>query len=107
MPFQPGQSGNPGGRSKSRPFRDALMMEFASADDPVDVKAGSIRAVARALIMRALNPLDSGAISAIKEIADRIDGKVPQGITGDDEGDAIKMIHRIERVIVRPSDKNG
>jgi Family of unknown function (DUF5681) len=32
MPFQKGKSGNPGGRPKEKPFRDALRMEMLAAD---------------------------------------------------------------------------
>jgi len=33
MPFEKGKSGNPGGRPKGKPFRDALMMEIAAAGE--------------------------------------------------------------------------
>jgi hypothetical protein len=102
MPFKPGQSGNPGGRSKTRPFRDALMMEFASAEDPVDVPPRSMRAVARALIAKALGE----DVGAVREIADRIDGKVPQAIVGDAEHDAVRVTH-ITRTIVYPKNPDA
>ncbi len=64
-----------------------------------------LRAVAEALVTKAM----TGDVPAIKEIADRLDGKVPQAIVGDDDSDPINLVHRIERVIVRPhaSDTNG
>ncbi len=35
-------------------------------------------------------------VSALKEIGDRLDGKVPQGIIGGDEGDpALSVVHKI------------
>ncbi len=55
-----------------------------------------LRAVADALVKKAI----SGDVPAIKEIADRLDGKVPQAVVGDDESDPINLLHRIERVIV-------
>ena len=55
-----------------------------------------LRAVAEALVNKAI----TGDVQAIREIADRIDGKVPQGIVGDDEADPINIVQRIERVIV-------
>ena len=58
-----------------------------------------LRAVADALVTKAM----SGDVPAIKEIADRLDGKVPQAIVGDDESAAIQVVQRIERVIVRPN----
>jgi hypothetical protein len=96
----PGQSGNPKGQPpRVRQVRDALRLEFASNElgEPVEVKPGSYRDVARALINKAL----TGDVSAFTEIANRIDGKVPTPVTGgDDEDAAIRMIHRIERVII-------
>ena len=60
--FKKGQSGNPGGRPKSKPFKEAL-------------------AIARALCGQGL----AGNVQGIREIADRLDGKVPQAIAGIDE----------------------
>jgi hypothetical protein len=97
MPFQAGKSGNPGGRPKAKPFKDALMMEALAAERGEECQAlpGSLRWNARRL-------LEQGEVSSIREIADRLDGKVPQAVVGDDESDPINLVHRIERVIVRP-----
>lgn len=57
-----------------------------------------LRAVADALVEKAM----SGDVSAIKEVGDRLDGKVPQGLIGGDEDDpAIQHVHTIQRTIVR------
>lgn len=82
MTFQPGQSGNPGGRGKLKPFRDALNIELASAlnGDECIAPKGSLRWNARQLI-------EMGEIAAIREIADRLDGKVAQALVGGDEGE--------------------
>jgi hypothetical protein len=58
-----------------------------------------LRAVADALVEKAM----TGDVPAIKEIADRIDGKVPQALVGDDEHDAIALnaVHTIQRTLVR------
>jgi len=71
-------------------------MELAAAGK--DHKA--LRAIARQLITKATE----GDMQAIKELADRTDGKVPQAVVGDADADPIKLVHRIERVIVRPDD---
>lgn len=42
---------------------------------------------------------------AIKELADRLDGKAAQAIVGADGGD-LKVIQRIERVIIDPHAKD-
>lgn len=80
MPFVKGQSGNPGGRPKEKPFRDALRVELAATGE--DAKA--LRDIARALIGKA----QDGDIQAIREIADRLDGKPTQGLehTGENGG---------------------
>ncbi|PDT47320.1 hypothetical protein CO661_14150 [Sinorhizobium fredii] len=79
------------GRKQEKPFRDALRMELAAAGE--DNKA--LRKIARALIEKA----EAGDMQAIKELADRTDGKVPQALIGDEEN-PINLIHKIERVIV-------
>lgn len=61
-----------------------------------------LRKVADALVEKAM----TGDVPAIKEIADRLDGKVPQAVVGDDDSDPIRLITRIERVIVKPDDPN-
>lgn len=67
-----------GSENKDKPFREALRMEIANAGE--DHKA--LRRVASALIDKAA----SGDVPAIREIADRLDGKVPQGHEGADGG---------------------
>src|SRR5882762_11457371 len=89
MPFQPGHKINAGG-NRAKPFRDALKLEIAQADGPRE-----LRKIARALIKEA----GSGNVMAIKEFADRLDGKVPQPVAGDDEN-PLTLIHRIESIIV-------
>lgn len=75
MAFQPGKSGNPGGRAKERQFADALRMELAAVGD--DSKA--LRAIARNLINLAQKD-DEKALPAINAIADRLDGKPAQAV---------------------------
>lgn len=83
---------NPRGQQRDKPFRDALRIEIAAAGE--DHKA--LRQVAFALLEKA----SGGDIPAIKEIADRLDGKVPQAIIGGDEGDNPVQLAMIERRIV-------
>jgi len=98
MAFEKGKSGNPGGRPKEKPFREALRLEIASLaeDDPK-----ALRGLARNLLKLASG--DDG-LQALKEVADRLDGKVPQGVIGgEDEDPAIKAVTRIELIGVRPT----
>lgn len=88
MPFAPGQSGNPGGRPKTKPFHEALLMEALSAEkgEPCQALPGSLRWNARQL-------LDKGDVQTIKELADRFDGKVPQQLQhADNTGDGPLII---------------
>jgi hypothetical protein len=86
MVFQPGNE-EAKKKGKSKPFADALRMEIAAAGE--DHKA--LRVIARNLIAQASEPTKD-ALPAIAQIADRLDGKVPQGLIGGDEDDpAIKM----------------
>jgi phage I-like protein len=80
-PFQPGQSGNPNGRPKSKPFKEALQRALNAAGDDRDM----LEAVATALVGKAM----MGDVPAIKELADRMDGKVTQPIEGDADGEPI------------------
>lgn len=77
--FKPGQSGNPAGRPKSKPFREAIQRALEEAGDD----KASLQAVATALVGKAL----MGDVPAIKELADRMDGKVAQAIIGGEEED--------------------
>jgi len=100
MPFQPGQSGNPAGNPKrAKLFTKALLVSLKRTDQE-DVEA--IQRIADKLVALA----ESGDVAAIKEVADRAEGKVPQAVIGDDEN-PINLIHRIERVIVRASDSDS
>lgn len=103
MTFEAGKSGNPGGRPKAKPFKDALMIEALAAERGEECLAppGSLRWNARKL-------LTQGDVPAIREIADRLDGKVPQAISGDEEN-PLNFVHTITRQIIRAnsSDTNG
>ena len=63
---------NQRGQQRDKPFRDALRMELAAVG--ADQKA--LRAIARKLIAQA----ESGDMQAVKEIADRMDGKPAQSV---------------------------
>ena len=90
-----------GSQNKDKPFREALRMEIAALgeDDPK-----ALRGLARNLLRMAAMTEDS--LQAIKEVADRLDGKPAQAVSGDDEN-PIEVLHRIERVIVDPQNRDG
>ena len=82
--------------AKGRIFNDALRRAVAQDDGK------RLRATAETLLTLA----SEGEAWAVRELADRLDGKVAQSLalTGEDGG-AIKLVQRIERVVVDPCQK--
>lgn len=72
------------GQQRDKPFRDALRMELAAAGD----NHKALRKIARNLIDLAA----SGDLPAIREIADRMDGKPAQAVGGDDDLGPVKHL---------------
>ena len=70
-------------------------MEIADAGE--DHKA--LRRVARALLKAA----EAGKIDAIREVGDRMDGKVAQALVGDDGSEPITL-RTIVTGVIRPGD---
>ena len=97
MTFKKGQSGNPGGRAKEKPFADALRMEIAAAGE--DHKA--LRSVARALIKNA----EGGDIRAIRELADRLDGKPTQAVEANLDVSSDPMAELLAYIAEQPSNR--
>lgn len=93
----PGQrSLNPSGRGKEKLWRNAIMASL-STNPNGEYDLAKITAVSDALIIAA----KAGDMQAIKEIGDRIDGKVPQGLIGGDEDDKPLIPEKIEIVLKR------
>lgn len=76
MPFKPGQSGNPSGKAPGKVWIAALNRAVAQDDGE------KLRAAAEKLIDLAV----AGDVAALRELGDRLDGKVAQAITGADGG---------------------
>ena len=74
-PFEKGQSGNPGGRPKTK----ALSIQLRKALEEND------GLMARWIIARLVLQSAEGAVEATKLIFDRAEGKVALPIVGDDE----------------------
>jgi hypothetical protein len=72
--FQPGKSGNPGGRPKIRVLAEML----AAVGNQVEKKSGKtyFQLAAEALLSKAFN----GDVQAFRELADRIDGRTTQSV---------------------------
>lgn len=66
-----------GSQNKDKPFRDAIRLEMAAAANgqECEAKPGSLRYIARQLLIRA-----GEETAASKEIGDRLDGKPAQAV---------------------------
>lgn len=88
-----GYSPNPGGRPKTKLFRLALIKLLEAAANEkfvIDENTNKLDCVAMRLIRNA----SDGDTKAIREIADRVDGKVAQEISGVDGGALVVNIKR-------------
>ena len=74
---------NPRGQQRDKPFRDALRLVIADAEN----NPRKLRRIAEALFDKA----EAGDVQAIKEMADRLDGKVAQIVSGDEDGAPIAI----------------
>ncbi len=71
-------------------MRDALSLELnVETDDPINKgkKLKRLRLVMRKLVDKA----EDGDVSAIREIIERMDGKVPQALVGDKDEPPIQV----------------
>lgn len=94
MPFQPGQSGNPGGRVKIDPRIKEMFA--AKGEEAFNVISTHMASGDERL-----------SLNAAQILLERAYGKPAQAIIGGDDDDpAIKMHHKIERVIVDPPNTN-
>lgn len=76
MAFQPGVSGNPGGRAAVKPWQEALRTAMARRGES-DYRQ-TLTKIADKVVEAAL----AGDRDAWKEIGDRLDGKPAQAIIG-------------------------
>lgn len=83
---------------KEKSFANMLNIAIKEASDTGGTK---LRDVADALIKKAID----GDVAAIKEVADRLDGKVAQAIIGDDEN-PLNFVHTVTRRIISAGSGN-
>ena len=76
------------GRKSDKVMGDAIRLALNDKD-----KTGTkyIRRIAQALVIKAAE----GDVAAIREVADRVDGKPAQAIVGDNSRDPITLIERV------------
>lgn len=72
----------PRGPYIDKPFRDALRLAVKRPEDAVVKGKTKLDKIASQLVEVAIG----GDVPAIKEIGDRLDGKVPQAVTGEGGG---------------------
>lgn len=82
----PGQSGNPGGQPKGKRITTLIREALEQEDDGELV----VQRLARMMIEQALQ----GDFRFAKEIIERIEGKVPDRITGDEDGGGLTVVFR-------------
>jgi hypothetical protein len=98
MPFEPGNKAAAGAdHKKRRLITQKLIARLNDAD------GAQLDRVIAALLAKA----QEGDVPAIKEVFDRVDGKVPQAVIGGDEDDPAIRFERIVRTIVRPQHSDG
>lgn len=93
MPFEPGNNANPDGARKQRQFYDSLNLALKSDGLHKEGDPKRLRRIAEKLVKSA----EAGEPWAIKEIAERIDGKATQMI-GSDPDAPLKAVVTVKLV---------
>ena len=78
----------------------ANMLRIALEADGPGVR---LRKIAEQVTVQAMN----GEQWAVKEVADRLDGKPAQAIVGDSERDPIRMVQEIRETLIDPSARHS
>src|SRR5215831_16925303 len=88
----------PRGQQRDKPYREALRMELAAAGDNMK----KLRAIARVHIARC----EAGDMQAIKDLADRLDGKPAQilDLNDPDKPKITKIVHEFVHVNASPEE---
>ena len=98
MTWQPGQSGNPNGAPRHvKIWREAILRAVKRREetDPLALEK---------LADKLLEAVSNGDVPAIRELGDRMDGKVAQAIIGGDDDDPAVKVQAVIRKIVDPRD---
>jgi len=104
MAWQKEQSGNPGGAAKDRQWRQALDRALKRRDDKT--RDGDPLALER-LADRVIEQAFNGDMTAVKEIAERLDGKVKQQLEHVGSEDEPPVQHKVLVEYVRPTDNQA
>ena len=90
--------GRPSGPWAGKPWRDALRIAVKLPVDEDRKGKTKLDACVYALVAAGMR----GDVPALKEIADRLDGKVPQALVGGDDDSPPIRFTEIRRTIVDP-----
>lgn len=89
-------AGRPRGAWAEKAWRDALRVAVMR---PASDKPPKPKTTLDELALSLISAGKAGDVPALKEIGDRLDGKVPQAVVGGDENDQpIRHVHRVELV---------
>jgi hypothetical protein len=97
--WKPGESGNVGGRPKRKPLTDAyaaLLDKPIPSDMARQLKLDESTTYAQVIAMSLVREAVKGKVNAAAEVADRVEGKITQPISGADGG-AIQIVSTIPR----------
>ena len=92
-PWKPGESGNMSGRPKRKPLTDAyaaLLDKPIPSDMARQLKLDESTTYAQVIAMSLVREAVKGKVQAAAEVADRVEGKITQPISGP-EGGAIPI----------------
>lgn len=88
--------------AKGKEWADALRLALKTYEATGVERGRALRKIAETVVEKAIN----GDKDAWQEIGNRLDGKPAQAIVGE-ENNPLRVIQRIERVIVNAKDSDG
>ena len=91
-PWQPGQSGNPGGRPRRKPLSDAysaLLGQTVPPEIARQLRISETSTYAEVVAMALLKEAVKGKVNAAAELADRVEGRVMERVQVDHRGDPL------------------
>ena len=97
------QLGNQNARTKGKSYKDALRYALKHYEDDKVKQGKALKAVALKQVHTAINGSPMESLAATKEIADRLDGKPTQAITGAG-GEPIQLVERV--IVMQAIDNN-
>ena len=102
QPFSKGQSGNPAGKPRTKPFHNAArrLAESNWQDIGIHPEDTVAEAIMKMMAARAISPFNQQAVSAAKELADRAEGAPVQ--MHEHNGDGGEVANKgLEEILVR------